>query len=623
MAQTFYFYGSLLSQFVLTTFYSLIVYTVQDGDASSPVAKIISIICTVADPAFGYMFLVLMQNDFLGIRTQNDNAPISSMKTGGVIILTLFVMTFVYLMGVLYFELGFSQMITLTYRFFCPSTKRMKTSHANVDSSLVEELGAEEVLSVDDTDRPMDMTIDERPKQRTVGGLDPDVEQEKARVLDVVTTGKINTSQHAIFVSRLNKVFYGRGSNPTKVAVKDLSLAIGRGEIFGLLGANGAGKTTLLKIVSGLELPSSGFAMINGFDVVNSRAAAQRSMGLCPQFDTLIERLTVRENLLLFGRVKGLSDDILIQVCDAFMITLNIKRYENKLIQQLSGGNRRKVSLAVALMGAPPTVYLDEPSTGLDPVASRLMWRLLSKVAQAKKSAVVLTTHNMLECEAVCTRVGVMKLGELVCLGNTQHLRSVHGTGFLLEISVRTPDTLPLCKQFIDENFRGAVIVDEHSTMINYEVPKSSITRLSAAFNILESNKGKLGIVDYALSQSTLEQVFLKQIRPNENDVTLLAEQHKTESRVPRASDYFNAYLCWLLAFFIPGLHHFYLGNFWRGLKYLLTINEFFVGWLLDIFELHILVKKSVEEYGSQPICSCCRCFCCKANKTTHQSSST
>ena len=75
------------------------------------------------------------------------------------------------------------------------------------------------------------------------------------------------------------------------------------------------------------------------------------------------------------------------------------------------------------------------------------MWRLLSKVAQAKKSAVVLTTHNMLECEAVCTRVGVMKLGEMVCLGNTQHLRSVHGTGFLLEISVRNPDALPLCKQ--------------------------------------------------------------------------------------------------------------------------------------------------------------------------------
>lgn len=118
------------------------------------------------------------------------------------------------------------------------------------------------------------------------------------------------------------------------------------------------------------------------------------------------------------------------------MTALNIRKYQNKLIQHLSGGNRRKVSLAVALLGCPPTVYLDEPSTGLDPVASRLMWRLLSKISATKRNAIVLTTHNMLECESVCTRICVMKNGEMVCLGDSQHLRSVHGTGFLLEISV-------------------------------------------------------------------------------------------------------------------------------------------------------------------------------------------
>ena len=85
----------------------------------------------------------------------------------------------------------------------------------------------------------------------------------------------------------------------------------------------------------------------------------------------------------------------------------------------------------MALLGAPPTVYLDEPSTGLDPVASRLMWRLLTKISNTKKTAMVLTTHNMLECEAVCTRICIMKLGEMVCLGDSQHLRSTHGTGFL------------------------------------------------------------------------------------------------------------------------------------------------------------------------------------------------
>lgn len=108
------------------------------------------------------------------------------------------------------------------------------------------------------------------------------------------------------------------------------------------------------------EKPSSGFALVNGHDVVTDTVQAQRSMGLCPQFDTLVERLTVVENLLFFGQLKGLSKDLLPDVAEAFMKALNIKQYQNKLIQHLSGGNRRKVSLAVALIGAPPTVYLDE-----------------------------------------------------------------------------------------------------------------------------------------------------------------------------------------------------------------------------------------------------------------------
>ena len=140
----------------------------------------------------------------------------------------------------------------------------------------------------------------------------------------------------------------------------------------------------------------------------------------CPQFDTLVERLTVRENLLLFGQLKGLSGDALRAAVEGFMGAMNIKKYQSKLIMQLSGGNRRKVSLAVALLGCPPTVYLDEPSTGLDPVASRLMWRLLSRIAATKTTAIVLTTHNMLECEAVCSRICIMKLGEMVCLGDSQ-----------------------------------------------------------------------------------------------------------------------------------------------------------------------------------------------------------
>jgi ABC-type multidrug transport system ATPase subunit/TM2 domain-containing membrane protein YozV len=364
-------------------------------------------------------------------------------------------------------------------------------------------------------------------------------------------------------------------------------------------------------MVSGQEKPTSGCALINGFDVVTDTSRAQRSMGLCPQFDTLVERLSVKENLLFFGQIKGLMGGQLVEVVEAFMVAMNIKRYERKLIMQLSGGNRRKVSLAVALLGAPPTVYLDEPSTGLDPVASRLMWRLLSKISEAKTTAIVLTTHNMLECEAVCTRICIMKLGEMVCLGDSQHLRSAHGTGFLLEVTLQSAANADGAKAFVHMTFADAVVVDEHATMLNFEIPRRSIARLSEAFRIMEEKKRSLGVIDYALSQSTLEQVFLKQIRPTARDIVNQEDQQAMNSKVPRFADYATAYTMWLVAAIVPGAHHFYLGNTWRGVKYLLTLNEVYAGWFLDIFEMHVLVQKSVQEHGN--IRACCYCWGCAA----------
>jgi hypothetical protein len=252
------------------------------------------------------------------------------------------------------------------------------------------------------------------------------------------------------------------------------------------------------------------------------------------------------------------------------------------------------------------------------------MWRLLSKVAAKKHCAVILTTHNMLECEATCTRVGVMKLGELICLGNSQHLRSVYGTGFLLEMTLNGAGGLQNAAEFIKTNFEGAVIIDEHAMMLNFEIPAKSVGKLSEAFGVIERNKALLDICDYSLSQSTLEQVFLKQIRPKESDMALMAKQKATDNRIPQKSDYITAYVCWVLAFFIPGLHHFYLKNYSRGFLYLFTLNEFFFGWILDFFELHILVQKSVQEHGNRPCCcgifGCC-CACCRVVKEKTEAS--
>jgi ABC-type multidrug transport system ATPase subunit len=617
-----FFYGSLFIMFVDISILFTLVFTTAKANIGNPIAVIIAAILSIVDPTMAFFLFIMFTNNFLAVKTLNSNE--NALAAGSLMLIFLIVIDIpLYFFTTLYFDDSLSCLVNMcgggSGRQYQANNSVSDKDGSNVSLNAVNAVPANEEsdihVSTDVYSAPY--VSPALPTVRMVGGADPDVQSEKRRVGDIMATHAINPVQNAIFINGLKKIYYGRGTVPTKVAVKDVSVSIAHGEVFGLLGANGAGKTTLLKMVSGQEDPSSGRAMINGYDVVRQRGSAQMSMGLCPQFDTLVERLSVRENLLFFGQIKGLTGESLAETCEAFMSAMNIKRYENKLIMQLSGGNRRKVSLAVALLGAPPTVYLDEPSTGLDPVASRLMWRLLSRLASTKESAIVLTTHNMLECEAVCTRICIMKLGEMVCLGDSQHLRSAHGTGFLLELSLRTPDAVDEAKQFVAATFPGAVIVDEHATMLNYEIPKNSISRLSAAFRTMEMAKQKLQIVDYALSQSTLEQVFLKQIRPSNADQQALDDQHRVE-KVPTVRDYTMIYLVWLLAAVIPGLHHFYLGNTWRGVKYLLTFNEVFAGWVLDFFELHVLVQKSVEEYGhSTGPCCCCSCCCGSSQQKT------
>eukprot|EP01039_Chlorochromonas_danica_P002043 gene2043-2228_t len=620
LAQSIYFYGSMASVFVLVDIWFTVLFSTADGDVSNSAVQFLCKIFTLLDPAFGWYTIILFVNNYLGILTRNEGVDFWDTSIGGAIMEMLIVDAFLYpAIFFLFVEGGWHMFFFRSQRVRDDTTNQQgnKNDYEMIKNplNLIISHDNEEEDKGEDLSQPLaPRKVSITTLDRSVVNEDPDVYAEKVKVRRLLKSeSSLDRKVNAIFMANLRKVYYARGSIPSKVAVQGVSLTIPCGEIFGLLGANGAGKTTLLKMVSGLEAPSSGMALINGYDVVQETSLAQRSMGLCPQFDTLIERLSVRENLLFFGQIKGLKDKHLVPVCEAFMQALNIKRYEHKLVQELSGGNRRKVSLAVALMGSPPTVYLDEPSTGLDPVASRLMWRLLSRIAAVKQTAIVLTTHNMMECEAVCTRVCIMKLGQMVCLGDSQHLRSTHGTGFQLELSLKEDGPgNAAAKQFVVDRFPQSVLIEEHLTMLNYEIPRESIPHLSVTFRMLQENKERLGVEDYSLSQSTLEQVFLKQIRVNESDMAKLADQENLDKRIPMLQDYAIAYFIWFIALIIPGLHHFYLGNYWRGLKYLLTLNELEAGWLLDLFDMHVLVQKSVQERGHA------RCCCCAAhpNKT-------
>jgi ATP-binding cassette subfamily A (ABC1) protein 1 len=160
-----------------------------------------------------------------------------------------------------------------------------------------------------------------------------------------------------------------------KVAVQCLSFGIPKGECFGFLGINGAGKTTTLSILSGEFPPTSGRAFVDGFSIQADQSKICRRIGYCPQFDALLELLTVREHLELYGRIKGLEGADLKRVVEGKLEQLDLKDFEHRTAGSLSGGNKRKLSVAVATIGDPSIVFLDEPSTGMDPVARRFMWK--------------------------------------------------------------------------------------------------------------------------------------------------------------------------------------------------------------------------------------------------------
>ncbi|XP_076053842.1 phospholipid-transporting ATPase ABCA3-like isoform X2 [Oratosquilla oratoria] len=305
------------------------------------------------------------------------------------------------------------------------------------------------------------------------------------------------------------------------LAVDHLSLGIPLGECFGLLGVNGAGKTTTFKMLTGDHPVSSGNAYVNGFSIRSNIKKVQQQIGYCPQFDALIDQMTGKESLRMFARLRGVPegqiDEIISDLADQLLLTPHL----NTLIKNHSGGNRRKVSTGVALIGDPPLVLLDEPTTGMDPVARRLLWDVLSNFRDTGRS-IILTSHSMEECEALCTRLAIMVNGRFRCLGSPQHLKSKFGDGYSLIIRVRVcssttigdidirdmPQEMTRVKNFVESTFPACVLRDLHLGLLHYHIPADGMS-WGKVFGAIERNRVTLEIEDYSVSQTTLEQVFL------------------------------------------------------------------------------------------------------------------
>ncbi|XP_078428108.1 ABC transporter A family member 7-like [Wolffia australiana] len=338
------------------------------------------------------------------------------------------------------------------------------------------------------------------------------VEMEKADVVqerEVVQQLLVEpSSDYAVVCNNLKKVYPGRDGNPEKLAVQGVSLALPVGECFGMLGPNGAGKTSFINMMIGLTKPTSGNACVRGFDIETEMNKVYTSMGVCPQHDMLWETLTGREHLLFYGRLKNLKGPELTQAVEESLKSVNLfyGGVGDKQAGKYSGGMKRRLSVAISLIGDPKVVYMDEPSTGLDPASRNNLWKV---VKQAKKDrAIILTTHSMEEAEVLCDRLGIFVDGSLQCIGNPKELKARYGGSYVFTM------TTSLEHEAEVDNIAaglsgGATKVYHIAGTQRFELPKNDV-RISDVFHAVEAAKSRMPVQAWGIADTTLEDVFIR-----------------------------------------------------------------------------------------------------------------
>ncbi|KAM8886615.1 ATP-binding cassette sub-family A member 2 [Spinachia spinachia] len=329
---------------------------------------------------------------------------------------------------------------------------------------------------------------------------DVDVACERRRVL------RGDADDDMLKIENLTKVYKSRKMGRI-MAVDRLCLGVRPGECFGLLGVNGAGKTTTFKMLTGDECTTGGEAFIGGNSILKDLLRVQQSIGYCPQFDALFDDLTAREHLELYTRLRGIPWKDQGRVVQWALEKLKLSKYADKPAATYSGGNKRKLSTAIALIGYPSLIFLDEPTTGMDPKARRFLWNLILDVIKTGRS-VVLTSHSMEECEALCTRLGIMVNGRFKCLGSIQHLKNRFGDGYMITVRTKISSNVKEVVRFFNRNFPESVLKERHHTKIQYQL-KSERISLAQVFSKMEQVVEVLGIEEYSVSQTTLDNVFV------------------------------------------------------------------------------------------------------------------
>lgn len=293
------------------------------------------------------------------------------------------------------------------------------------------------------------------------------------------------------------------------VAVNNLSCDLFKSQIFCLLGHNGAGKTTLIKIISGMEDPNYGEITLDAHSLITDRDFLFRNIGLCSQEDIFFEELTVQEHLEIMSEIKGAEKDM--KEINDLMYRIDLWEKKDTLAKNLSGGQKRKLCIAIALIGNSRIILLDEPTSGMDVHAKRGLWHFLKNYKDNK--IIILTTHSLDEAEYLGDRIGIMSEGGLVCLGSSSFLKNKFSCGFNINFLVdHKKITQNLRHKLIDELRKeepkcSVKVMGKETIVVNFPEINKTCENI---FRLVDKIKNECCIINYTLSTTSLEDVFLK-----------------------------------------------------------------------------------------------------------------
>ncbi|XP_053939049.1 ATP-binding cassette sub-family A member 10 isoform X2 [Cuculus canorus] len=344
----------------------------------------------------------------------------------------------------------------------------------------------------------------------------PEVQAERERVRSAIASPQ-QDEESVIVVNCLRKEYEDKKASTIfkkkkKVAVKNLSFSVKKGEVLGLLGPSGAGKSTTINMISGDTTVTAGEVLLEGWGAAASSPGqgSPGRLGCCPQRDPLWPNLTVQQHLEAYAAVRGMRKEDAAVIISRIAKVLDLQKHLKTPVRRISAGEARKLCFALSILGDPTVMLWDEPSRGMDLKGQRRMWKVIQTAIKSKERAAILSTQHLEEAAAICDRVAILVSGQLRYIGSLEDLKSKFGTSYHLEIKMMDPGQSDALHAEILRLFPHAARQERTCSFLIYKIPMGDALPLSQSFSKLEAAKQNFRLEEYSLSLHTLQQMLVE-----------------------------------------------------------------------------------------------------------------